>query len=84
MSEIECDGLCVTAGDIGLGPAEGCDYRDVAYPHPGCPLHDPGASCGCGQPDRCISPTHGQVSPAEALAAKNSQRLARSDRSAGA
>jgi hypothetical protein len=69
----ECDGMCVTAGDIGLGPAEGVDYRDIAYPHPGCPLHAPEQVCGCGQPDRCMSPTHGQITLPEALAARYSQ-----------
>lgn len=28
-----CNGLCLTAGDIGLGG------NDVAYPHPSCPEH---------------------------------------------
>lgn len=52
-----CNGICLTAGDIGLGGNE------IAYPHPTCPAHgaDPGhpfehAStdghghelCGCG------------------------------------
>lgn len=49
----ECDGLCVTAADIGVG---GTDL--VAYPHPSCPLHAPGEVCECGYPDRCLSPTH--------------------------
>lgn len=31
----DCDGLCVTAADIGV-PGHG-----VAHAHPGCPLHDP-------------------------------------------
>ncbi len=69
----ECDGMCVTAGDIGLGPADGVDYRDIAYPHPGCPLHDPEQACGCGQPDRCMSPTHGRISLSEALQVRHRQ-----------
>lgn len=62
-----CDGLCVTSADIGI-PGD-----SVAYPHPGCPAHDPGDVCGCGQPDRCLSPTHGQVSMGEALAIRHAQ-----------
>jgi hypothetical protein len=57
-----CDGLCVTAADIGVGSGD-----VVAYAHPGCPAHDPDAVCECGCPDRCLSPTHGQVSMREAL-----------------
>lgn len=49
----ECDGLCVSAADIGVGRAD-----LIAYPHPSCPLHAPGEVCECGQPDRCLSPTH--------------------------
>jgi hypothetical protein len=66
--EAECDGLCLTGADIGV-PSAG-----VAYPHPGCPLHDPDEVCGCGDPDRCLSPTHGQVSMAEALTIRHRQR----------
>lgn len=29
----ECNGICLTAGDIGL------PYNSVAYPHPDCELH---------------------------------------------
>lgn len=50
----ECDGLCVTADDIGVDGHPGV----VAYPHPSCPLHAPGEVCQCGSPDRCVSPTH--------------------------
>jgi hypothetical protein len=67
----ECDGLCVTAADIGV-PMAG-----VAYPHPGCPTHDPGEVCRCGQPDRCLSPAHGQVTMEDALAIRNRQAMAR-------
>lgn len=63
-----CDGLCVTAADIGVGPAD-----QVAYPHPGCPLHDPAAVCECGIPDRCLSPTHGQIDMQEALEIRHRQ-----------
>ena len=64
-----CDGLCVTASDVGLfGTAD-----DIAYAHPGCPRHDPDAVCGCGNPDRCMSPTHGQISHDEALAIRHAQ-----------
>lgn len=63
--EPECDGLCLTGADIGV-PGPG-----VAYAHPGCPAHDPDQVCGCGNPDRCLSPTHGQVSHAEALAERH-------------
>jgi hypothetical protein len=45
----------------------------VAYPHPGCPLHAPDEVCGCGTPDRCLSPTHGRISMAEALTIRHSQ-----------
>lgn len=59
----QCDGLCVTASDVGVSvPGD-----PVAYPHPGCPLHDPGQACGCGDPDRCLSPSHGQITTGEAL-----------------
>jgi hypothetical protein len=64
----ECDGLCLSSADIGI-PGYG-----IAYPHPGCPLHDPGEVCGCGQPDRCLSPTHGQVTLTEAREIFNRQR----------
>ena len=65
--EPSCDGLCVYASEV-LPGATG-----VAYPHPGCPLHDPDAVCGCGIPDRCLSPTHGQISMAEALTIRHRQ-----------
>lgn len=68
LVEPQCDGLCVYAADIGI-PAAG-----VAYSHPGCPLHDPDEVCGCGQPDRCLSPTHGQITMAEALQIRHAQR----------
>ena len=68
MTELTCDGLCVYAADIGI-PGYG-----VAYPHPGCPLHDPDETCSCGPPDRCLSPTHGQITLAEALRVRHSQR----------
>lgn len=48
----ECDGMCLTGSDVGVPSAE------IAYPHPGCPLHAPGQRCQCGQPDRCTSYTH--------------------------
>jgi hypothetical protein len=67
MSEPNCDGLCVTGADLGIPSAA------VAYPHPGCPLHDPDEVCECGQPDRCLSPTHGQVSMAEARRIRHAQ-----------
>lgn len=51
-TEPECDGLCVNSSDLGV-PGYG-----IAYPHPGCPLHDPGNVCRCGTPERCLSPTH--------------------------
>jgi len=65
----ECDGLCVTAADIGVGPTD-----QVAYAHPGCPEHAPKRVCGCGNPDRCLSPTHGQISMHEALTIRHWQR----------
>lgn len=35
QEEPECNDICLTAADIGLG-----EYGDmVAYPHPDCPLH---------------------------------------------
>jgi hypothetical protein len=68
----ECDGLCVTAADLGVGRAD-----QVAYAHPGCPEHSVEAVCGCGQPDRCLSPTHGQISMAEALEIRHRQGGAR-------
>ena len=67
MTGPTCDGLCVTGADIGV-PVAG-----IAYPHPGCPLHDPDEVCDCGQPDRCLSPTHGQVTLPEALEIRNHQ-----------
>lgn len=63
----ECDGLCVTSADVGV-PGYG-----VAYPHPGCPEHAPDEVCGCGNPDRCLSPTHGQVTFEEALSIRHAQ-----------
>lgn len=68
--EIEpiCDGLCLSGADIGVPGTNA-----IAYPHPGCPLHAPGQVCECGQPDRCLSPTHGQVSMAEAREIFNRQ-----------
>lgn len=56
----ECDGLCVTAYDVGL-PFDG-----VVYPNPGCPAHAPEQVCNCGQPDRCPSPMHGRLTQEEA------------------
>lgn len=70
MSAPECDGLCVTAADIGV-PVEG---NPVAYPHPGCPAHAPEQACECGMPDQCLSPTHGQISLPEALTIRHRQR----------
>jgi len=64
----ECDGLCVTAADLGVGSA-----GQVAYPHPGCPEHAPDAVCECGQPDRCLSPTHAQITMGEALEIRHRQ-----------
>jgi len=65
----ECDGLCVTAYDVGV-----LGYPDaVAYPHPGCPVHAPDRVCECGMADRCLSPTHGQVTYDEALTIRHSQ-----------
>lgn len=52
-AEAECDGLCVSAADIGLP-----EYNMIAYPHPGCPLHGGGVKCPCDIPDRCLSYTH--------------------------
>ena len=64
-----CDGLCVTAADVGIS-----GYGDaVAYPHPGCPAHDPDATCECGSPDTCLSPTHGQITLREALGIRHRQ-----------
>lgn len=68
MATVECDGLCVTGADLDVPEARG-----VAYPHPGCPLHDPDEVCRCGTPDRCQSPTHGQISMAEALTIRHAQ-----------
>lgn len=68
MSDPTCDGLCIDSADVGV-PGYG-----IAYPHPGCPLHDPdGGKCQCGQPNRCMSPTHGQITMTEALHARFSQ-----------
>ena len=64
-----CDGLCVSATEIGVA----ADW--IAYPHPGCPLHDPDSVCDCGQPDRCLSPTHGQITMDEALAIRHRQSV---------
>jgi len=69
-TEATCDGLCVTGADIGV-PTAG-----VAYAHPGCPLHDPGEACRCGTPDLCLSPTHGQITLAEALTIRHRQSAA--------
>lgn len=49
-----CDGMCVTASDVGLPGG----WDDIAYAHPGCPRHDPDTVCECGSPERCMSPTH--------------------------
>ena len=71
----ECDGMCVMGYDL-LGPEDGIPasvLNDVAYPHPGCPLHAPGQVCGCDSPDRCMSPTHDKITMDEALIARNSQ-----------
>ena len=65
----ECDGLCVTAADIGVPTTPGA----VAYPHPGCPAHAPEQVCTCDYPDQCLSPTHGQISLNEALRIRRSQ-----------
>jgi hypothetical protein len=70
VNEPECDGLCVTAADIGV-PVKG---NPVAYPHPGCPAHAPERVCECGKPDRCLSPTHGQITLPEALRIRNRQK----------
>lgn len=64
-----CDGLCITAADVGVGSAD-----QVAYPHPGCPVHAPDEVCQCGNPDRCLSPTHGQIGLGEALQIASRQR----------
>lgn len=61
----ECDGLCVTAADIGVGYAD-----QIAYPHPSCPLHDPDEVCECGHPDRCLSPTHDPAWPDPSIGAR--------------
>lgn len=64
----ECDGLCFFGADLGV-PGYG-----VAYAHPSCPLHAPHEDvCGCNNPDECASPTHGQISMAEALTIRHSQ-----------
>jgi hypothetical protein len=65
----ECDGLCVTAADVGIPMAT------IAYPHPGYPAHDPGEVCQCGQRDRCLSPTHGQITMEDALVIRNRQAM---------
>lgn len=71
-STAECDGLCIDSADVGV-PGYG-----IAYPHPGCPLHDPDEVCECGAPDRCLSPTHGQITLDEALVIRH--RQARTER----
>jgi len=63
MADPLCDGLCVMASEI----IEGMSPNDVAYPHPGCPLHAPGEACSCDYPEKCMSPTHGKISLEEAL-----------------
>lgn len=68
VPEPVCDGLCIYASEV-LPGAVG-----VAYPHPSCPLHSPDETvCGCGYPDVCLSPTHGQISMVEALAMRHRQ-----------
>ncbi len=58
-AEPQCDGLCVTGADAGVPVWDYAnDEQMVAYPHPSCPRHAPGQVCECGQPDRCLSPTH--------------------------
>lgn len=64
----ECDDLCVSAADIGVGYAD-----QIAYPHPGCPAHAPEQVCECGNPDRCLSPTHGRITMGEALSIRHRQ-----------
>jgi hypothetical protein len=32
-----CNGVCLTAGDIGMGPWAG--WNTIAFPHPECPAH---------------------------------------------
>jgi hypothetical protein len=66
----QCDELCVTADDVGV---TGYGADAIVHAHPGCPRHDPGGICGCGQPDRCLSPTHGQIDMDEALAIRHRQ-----------
>jgi hypothetical protein len=58
MTETVCDGMCVTAGDVGLGWGEGCNPSDIAYPDPGCSLHGSPTGCECGHPDFCNSTSH--------------------------
>lgn len=65
----ECDGLCVTAADIGVPTTPGA----VAYPHPGCPVHAPEQVCPCDYPNQCLSPTHGHIGLPEALAIRHRQ-----------
>ena len=65
----ECDHLCVYASDVGVD----VPGNPVAYAHPGCPAHDPDEVCHCGNPDRCLSPSHGQISMEEALAIRHRQ-----------
>lgn len=67
MNDLECDGLCVTAADIGVGRAD-----QVAYAHPGCPAHAPEQTCD--QPDRCLSPTHGEITMTDALKIRHAQK----------
>ena len=72
MTEAECDGLCITAAEVGI-PMDG-----VAYAHPACPRHaEADAVCPCDTPNRCLSPSHGQISLNEALAVKNRQKRVR-------
>lgn len=67
--ELDCDGMCVTAADLGVGRAD-----QVAYPHPGCPAHAPAQTCDCGQPDTCLSPTHGEITMTDALKIRHAQK----------
>lgn len=66
--EPECDGMCITASDLGVF------VEGVAYPHPGCPAHAPERVCECGNPDQCLSPIHGQIGLPEALTIRHRQR----------
>jgi len=40
MTDGNCNGLCVTAADIGVG-----SFMQVAYPHPACPEHGDAEYC---------------------------------------